>query len=334
MNKFRLFLIVLLGLTLIMPMTAWTAKEANELAEMGGAIIGGRGEGFQSEPEEAKGEEIPATFGPIITDTAIPLEKGKLDIQSTLGYSLVTNIFTQNWNRTSTNGHFRSFSMDWRLTYGLIDNVEVYMILPYVHNWARNVNIPGPNGERSGNSGGLADINLALKYRLVEETETQPTITALFANNFPTGKFKDLNPSALNTDAIGGGSYVFTPGFNVSKYLNPFIVYGNLWYSMPTSFTDDKGKQYPGDSVTVNLAAEYLITKQWVALLELTSSWGRGRLFGPKTTVEQESLISIIPGIEYMATDRFSVALGLNIDLLGRNTEAMITPLLSMIYAF
>jgi hypothetical protein len=42
----------------------------------------------------------------------------------------------------------------------------------------------------------------------------------------------------------------------------------------------------------------------------------------------------MIPGIEYMATDKFSMALGWSIDLVGKNTGAAITPLLSMIYEF
>jgi hypothetical protein len=284
-------------------------------------------------PEASKGAAIPVTFGPIVTDTAIPAEKGKFLIQPILGFSFVNNIFNENWKRASAGGNFQSFFMDWKLTYGLIENMEVFVVIPYAHNWARKVFSAGPNGETSANFGGMADINLTLKYRLVEETDCRPTVTALFTTDFPSGKFMKVNPTALNTDALGGG-YAFTPGFNVSKYIKPFIVYGNLWYSMQTPDTVDGGKAYHGDLVTVNLAAEYPVMGKWVALLELTSSWCAGRLFGPKTNVPQESLVSVIPGIEYMATDKFSVALGLNIDLVGKNTVAVITPLLSMIYAF
>jgi hypothetical protein len=35
-----------------------------------------------------------------------------------------------------------------------------------------------------------------------------------------------------------------------------------------------------------------------------------------------------------MATDKFSMALGLNIDLIGKNTDATITPIFSCVYAF
>jgi len=233
--------------------------------------------------------------------------------------------------------------MDWKFTYGLINNLEVFVVVPYVHNWAGSVDEPGPNGERSANFGGVGDVNLTFKYRLVEEGPQMPTVTALFATDFPTGHFKRLNPGRLGADEIGGGSYVFTTGLNLSKYVKPFIFYGNVWYSMQTASSslgeDEDGnsvyfRNYPRDFVTVNLAAEYPLTKKWVALLELTSFWDGGRLLGHQSNVAPAALLSVMAGIEYMATEKFSLALGVNIDLAGKNTEAAVTPLLSMVYAF
>jgi hypothetical protein len=293
--------------------------------------------------EEIKEGECPATFGPIITDTAIPIDKGQFAVQPTFGLSFVTHNLTQSWRRTSAGGNFKNFGMDWKFTYGLYNNLEVFVVVPYVNNWANGVNEPGPNGERSASFGGLGDLNLTFKYRLVEETETRPTLTALFATDFPTGHFRRLNPGRLGTDAIGGGTYAFTTGFNVSKYLKPFIFYGNLWYTFQTDYStheeDESGnpierRYHPRDFVTVNLAAEYPLTKKWVALLELTSTWDAGRIVGPKANMEPTALLSLLPGIEYMATDKFSLALGVNFDLAGKSTTAAITPLLSMVYAF
>jgi hypothetical protein len=328
----------------------------------------GRGEGFRPEGKEEaqegekKEDECPATFGPIITDTAIPIEKGKFAVQPTFGLSFVTNSLTQSWRRVSAGGNFQSFGMDWKFTYGLWNNLEVFAVVPFANNWANSVKEPGPNGERAASFGGLGDVNLTFKYRLVEETETIPTVTALFATDFPTGHFRHFNPGRLGTDGIGGGAYAFTTGLNVSKYVKPFIFYGNLWYTMQTAFTgredrspltpvlDENGlatgglaegdpiatnfRNYPRDIITVNLAAEYPITKKWIALLELTSSWDGGRLFGHKANLAPAALVSVMPGIEYMATEKFSLALGLNIDLVGKNTDATLTPLLSMVYAF
>jgi len=316
----------------------------------------------EGKSEEAQEDECPSTFGPIITDTAIPIEKGKFAIQPTWGLSLVTKTLSPSWRRTSAGGNFKSFGMDWKFTYGLLNNLEVFMVIPFVHNWANNADEPGPNGERSASFTGLGDIDLTFKYRLVEETESRPTVTALFTTGFPTGHFRHLNPGRLGMDEIGGGAYAFTTGLNVSKWVKPFIFYGNLWYTMQTAFTgredrsplvsvlDENGvetgeleegdpvatkvRNYPRDIITVNLAAEYPITKKWVALLELTSSWDGGRLFGHKANLAPAALVSVMPAIEYMATEKFSLALGVNFDLVGKNTDANITPLLSMVYAF
>jgi hypothetical protein len=294
-------------------------------------------------PSEAAAEECPATFGPIITDTAIPIEKGKFAIQPTFGLSFTTNNFSPGWRRLSAGGDFQSFGMSWRFTYGLWNNLEVYVVIPYIHNWASNVAELGPQGERFASFSGIGDLNLTLKYRLVPEGPVAPTVSAIFSPTFPSGHFRHLNPGRLSTDAIGGGTYAFTTGFNLSKYLKPFIIYGNLWYTFQADYsTDDVDEQgnpierrnHPRDFVTVNLAAEYPLTLKWVALLELVSNWDAGRLIGPQANMAPTALLSCIPGIEYMATEKFSLALGVQVDLVGKNTTANVTPLLSMVYAF
>jgi hypothetical protein len=343
LNLILITLVVVFLGTLTSLMPGWATREAYAAAEervsTSSEDVEGRGHGYQPEEKEetkgeAKGEECPATFGPIITDTAIPIEKGKFAVQPTFGLSFVTDVFDKDWRRVSAGGNFQSFNMSWKFTYGPINNLEVYLVIPYIHNWASSIDEVGPGGERSSQFGGLGDVSFTLKYRLVQETETLPTISAIFTPSFPTGHFHHLNPSRLGLDAIGSGSYIFTTGFNLSKYLRPFILYGNFWYSMQTAFTSDEGRVYPRDFVTVNLAAEYPMTKKWVALLELTSFYDGGRLFGLKANTPPGALVSILPGIEYMATDKFSLALGVNVDLAGKNTDANVTPTLSMVYAF
>jgi hypothetical protein len=294
-------------------------------------------------PPEAAKSECPSTFGPIITDTAIPIEKGKLAVQPTFGLSFITSNFSPSWRRVSAGGNFESFGMSWKFVYGLWNNLEVYAVIPYVHNWASSVNVPGPRGERAANFGGIGDLNLEVKYRLIEESQAAPTVSAIFSPTFPTGHFRHLNPGRLGTDAIGGGSYAFTTGLNVSKYLKPFIIYGNFWYTLQTDYSttdvDELGsavtnRNHPRDYVTANLAAEYPIAGKWVACLELTSTWDAGRLVGARANQSPTALLSVAPEIQYMATDKFSLAMGVNIALAGKDTPASLTPLLSMVYLF
>jgi hypothetical protein len=331
-------MVLLLMVLLLAPKPGWSAKEsaAEEKAEAAAGLVDeGRGQGFREEAEtEKKGVDCPSTFGPIITDTAVPIEKGKFAIQPFFALGFLTNVFNRSWKSVSAERNFTSFQMNWRFTYGPIENMEIFVMIPYIHNWVSGANNPGPNGERSANFGGLGDIDLTLKYRLVEEGPVMPTVTAMFATDFPTGHFRHLNPRFLLADAIGGGAYIFTTGFNVSKCLNPVILYGNFWYSMSPAYTREIGRLYPRDFVTVNLAGEYVITNKWIALLEFTSFYDGGRLIGHKSNVPPQALVSLLPGIEYLATDKLSFALGVNIDVAGKTYPANITPILSMVYQF
>ena len=144
-------------------------------------------EGQKPCPPEAAKEECPSTFGPLVTDTAIPIETGQFAIQPTFGLSFTTNNFTQSWRSVSAGGDFKSFSMPWKFTYGPIKNLEVYVVIPYIHNWAGPVNEPGPNNQRYSSFDGLGDISLTFKYQLVQETETLPTVSAFFTPTFPSG---------------------------------------------------------------------------------------------------------------------------------------------------
>jgi hypothetical protein len=347
---------------------ATAAKDEGKPGEKGeakeaGKDIGGvqqKGEAHEEHQpgskEEAAENECPPTFGPIITDTAVPLEQGKFAVQPTFGLGFVTNNLTQSWRRVSAGGNFKTFGMDWKFTYGLIKNMEVFVVVPYAHNWANSVNELGPNGERSASFGGLGDVNLIMKYQLLEEGPKTPTVTALFATGFPTGHFRHLNPGRLDMDILGGGAYAFTTGLNLSKCAKPFILYANVWYTMQTAYSskepqarmilNENGemvesepvstnvRNYPRDFVTVNLAAEYLITDKWIALLELTSYWDGGRLFGHQANLPPGALLSVSPGIEYMASEKLGFAMSVNFDLIGKNATTAITPLFSVMYQF
>ncbi|MEJ2070362.1 MAG: hypothetical protein P8X58_08135 [Syntrophobacterales bacterium] len=319
MKKLRYVPALLLLMALAPLGSGWTAREAGAASCKGARI-------------ETKEREALETFGPILTDTAVPVAKGVLYLQPFWSFSFMTSAFNTHGKRVSAGGNFYSYEFELQIYYGAWDNFEVFTIIPMVVNWANSVEALGPGGERSASHGGLSDINLTLKYRLVKEGPVAPTITAVFATDFPTGHYKNLNPSRLGTDALGGGAYVFTAGVNLSKWVKPFILYTNLYYSMSTPFTDDEGKKYPRDFVTVNLAAEYPITGKWIALLELISFWDGGRLFAPGANVAPAHLLSVLPGIEFMATEKLAFYLGVDIDLIGRNTDATVTPILSLVW--
>ena len=187
---------------------------------------------------------------------------------------------------------------------------------------------PGQQGSRSASFTGLGDLYFTAKYQLLEETDSRPTVTALFTVNVPSGHHFHLNPGRLGTDALGGGTWAFTPGVNLAKWLGPVCLYANLWYSFPTRDPGAVANQQASplllalhgrDLITGNLAAEWVLTPKWVALLEVYSTWNVGPLF----RTSRESLtndIGVLPGVEYIFSPRWSAALGVAIDLAGKNT--------------
>ncbi len=310
---------------------AWTAEESS-------------GQTGQIVPAHIGATDIcPCTFGPLIADAAVPIDKGRFAVQPLVAFGITGGDFTDSWRRVSDGGDFYSLSLPVKFTYGPFNKTEVFLVVPYVHNWARNVSEPG--GERSADFGGLGDINLTLKYMFVEETSACPAVTGLFAVDFPTGHHSPLNPGNLGTDDMGSGAYRFTAGFNLSKWLKPFILYANLWYTMATTSTSTAEHLSLGtiqlhthsrDVLTLNLAAEYPLrgTGPWVALLEFYGQWETGPVFGSKSVDPPAALIGMLPGIEYVYSEKLAFALGVGIDLFGKNTSYNYTPIFSFVYLF
>ena len=94
------------------------------------------------------------------------------------------------------------------------------------------------------------------------------------------------------------------------------------------------GTVHPRDQVILNLAAELALSKRWVALLEFYSVWETGPLVGPPAAKSPAALLGVLPGVEYIATDHLAFALGVSLDLAGKNTPYSYTPIFTVMYAF
>jgi hypothetical protein len=285
--------------------------------------------------------ELPATMGPIVADTAVPAPTGEIDLQPFWSLSLVGGNFTANWRRVGAGGNFASLEIPVKFTYGLASNLEVYLTAAFLKNWAGNVTQVGsPAG--SADFSGLGDLFLAAKYQLLADTPRTPAVSALVAVNFPTGRHFRLNPARLGTDALGSGTYAFTLGFNLSKWLEPFYLYANLWYSLPTRDPGVVKRQQSGpllffihgrDRITWNLAAEWVLTRRWVALLEFFSSWDVGPLCR-SSREPLSNLLGILPGLECILSERWSCAAGVSLDLAGKNSTFAYTPIFTVLVKF
>ncbi len=293
-------------------------------------------------PAEEKKEEAPTTCGPLLTDTCIPIDTGHASLQVLGALSIYTANFTPNWRSVSARGNFYTFNMPVKFTYGPAPNLETYIVAPFIVDWANHVDLgaAGPNGERAAAYAGMGDITTVAKYLVLEEGDTRPAVSLEGGVGWPSGHASHLNPAFLGQDAVGTGSFSFITGINLFKWVKPFLLNSNIWLNSPVNLFRLRGSDFPQDvrnreNVTVNLAGEYPLNKQWILLLEMYSTWtwqnpGTESLgFQSPTT-----LLGFLPGIEYLATDKWYFSAGCAFDTIGKFDGQKIAPTVTVCYNF
>ncbi len=276
----------------------------------------------------------------MISDTCLPIDTGKYAMQVFWALSVYGGVFNPNWRRVGAKGDFYTFQMPVKFTYGPTKNMETYVIIPFIHNWVSNADrgIAGPNGERFASYSDIGDITAIAKYNLLPEGTYRPAITAVGGlATIPTGHASHLNPGRLGVDAIGTGALTFTTGVNLFKYLKPFLVHSQIWLNTPVNiFPARPDAVRSREYVTFNLATELPLTKdkKWIALLEFYSNWSWTNISTPQGFQSPNTLLGILPGIEFVATEKISLAAGAAIDLAGKNGVQKFTPMLTALYTF
>ncbi len=290
-------------------------------------------------PGEKK-EEAPTTCGPLISDSCIPIEEHHASMQVLWGLSFYTGNFSPNWRVVTAGGNVYTFQMPVKFTYGPTKNLETYIIAPLIVNWINDANAAGPNGNHSASYAGIGDITTVAKYLVLEEAGARPAVTLVGGVGWPTGHANHLNPRFLGQDAVGTGSLNFITGINLYKWVKPFLLYSNIWLNSPINLYRERASFEPQpvrnrENVTFNLAVEYPLSKQWILLLEMYSTWtwsnpGTDSLgFQSPTTV-----LGFLPGIEYFATEKVAFSAGCAFDAFGKFGGHKVTPAFTMYYNF
>ncbi len=300
-------------------------------------------------PQQESEISLPNTTGPIITDEAVVQPHKTWCVQITPIYYFVGGVFSPNWQRrpvgsnqqtrkqqVDTAGDYRSFQIPVQVYYGLAPRWDVSATVPFIQNWAFNV---GP-ASQAATYGNLGDSSVSLRYRFLGEKANEPKFTGYFSVLFPTGHANNLQPERLGIDQTGNGAFAFTWGLDYFAYLPkvPLLFYANVWY---TNFADGRvngQRVYYPDQITVNLAFEVPLKNspenRWAFLLEVLSNWDAGRMIGPRANQSSTVLVTILPALEFLPTERFTMALGVQVDLFGKNTHFAYTPTLAWFFNF
>jgi hypothetical protein len=293
--------------------------------------------------------QLPNTTNPIITDIAITQAYKTWTLQITPTLNLAGGVFNSNWQRRSTGpnqpntireigarGDYKSFSIPMELFYGVTPRMGVSLWGSFVQNWASNVE----PSSRSANFGSLGDTSIQLRYMFLNGSPTATTVTGFFSVLFPTGHATPLELKLLGIDQTGGGAFSFTWGLNLFKYVPqvPVLLYANIWY---TNFTDgwvNGARVYYPDQFTVNFALEVPLKKspsnRWAFLVEVLSNWDAGRMFGPKANQAPLAVVYVLPGMEFLPSKWFTLAAGVQIPIIGKNTTFIYAPTLALFFNF
>jgi hypothetical protein len=290
---------------------------------------------------------IPQTTGPIITDDAITQPYKTWSAQITPSFGFVGGVFSSSWKRRevganqptrpqqlAARGDYTSLQIPIQFYYGLAPKTEINLTIPFVQNWAANV---GP-ASQAANFGSLGDSNLTAKHMFIKGEPTTTKVTGYFSVQLPTGHANPLEPKLLGLDQTGSGAYAWTYGIDIFKYLPPCLLYGNVFYTNFGDATVNGVRTYYPDVVTGNIAVEIPLknspANKWVFLLEVLSTWSGGRMIGHKANQTPQAIISVLPGVEFLPADWFQLALGVEVSLLGKNTQYTYTPTLALFVSF
>lgn len=244
---------------------------------------------------------------------------------------------------------FRAFVLNPILTHGFTDWLDVQLTLPYTFDSTQGVN-----------SNRLADTTVSLGFQLLEQKNRpgKVDLRLLLQETFPTGRYDRLNPLALGTDSTGLGSYQTQLGLDFqylselfpSHYLRTRLILSTLFasdvqihgLSSYGGTTTTRGTIKGGNESTIDLAFEYTLTQNWVAVMEGYATSGDatrfdgsveiGNLGSPTAQIGNGnySQIGLAPAIEYNFNANVGLIGGVWFPIQGSNTSHFMTYVLAL----
>jgi hypothetical protein len=282
--------------------------------------------------------------GPMLAASAATLPRGHFLIEPYLYDVIVHGRYDHDGVRRSATRSNGFGSLTYGL-YGLADRVSVGLI-----------GIAGYNtvsGSPSSSGVGMGDLTLQAQYRLTQFHEGGwiPTTSIVVQETLPTGKHDRLGDRP--SDGVGGGAYTTTLAlysqtyfwlpngrilrmrFNVSQAFSSSVNVKDVSvYGTEAGF---RGDARPGNSLFLNAAWEYSLTRNWVLALDVTYGHdGNTRVTGydilspTRARMQFDSgsreAWGLAPAIEYNWKPNLGVLIGARVIFAGRNTAATITP--------
>jgi len=168
-----------------------------------------------------------------------------------------------------------------KTAYGINDNVEFDVTIPYVYNWNDTVD-------------GFEDIGIGIKHRFINETKYSPAIAYILNVTLPSGR------DDFSTDGSFGGGLV------VSKRVGPVKGHFNVFFEEP-------GKKSLNTEVIIAGGLDFSAAHNMKLLAELYSK----RSFDSKDFDSTELRF----GYRVKATDIIYTTLGASVDIASKDPK-------------
>lgn len=271
----------------------------------------------------------PPSAGPITTWTAPLCGKGSFIVQPFILFTKTRGIYDNSGNFSSLPDDDKNTSNQFVIfmQYGLTDRLELDGQAVYQKNFIRQAGM-------KADSAGLGDSYLFARYCLKEETQALPHMTLVAQLKLPTGKFENLNPNVLGTDAMGSGSYDPGLGIILTKQTKPFIVHVDAGISQPLKVDIDNITTKYGTYLNGDVGMECFIWQGLNLLFEANGFYqGKTELDGTKIDDSNSEYLMLTPGIGW-SNDQVQTLLAYQRIVSGKNTGASTALVLTLVYTF
>ena len=288
--------------------------------------------------------------GSLLAQSAVTLPAGHFSTEPFL-YDAIPYARFDSAGREHDVPHENELAAALPLKYGVTDRLAVGATLRFGYDWIAH--------GQSSSAVGVGDPSVLLQYRLTQYRPGSwiPAFSINLQESLPLGRYDRL---ARQTDGFGSGtetttlatcfqSFFWMPnGRIVRARLDLFYavprrvsVQGSSVYGTPDDF---RGYARPGDSVSLDVAFEYSVTRNWVLASDFwlerdASTRVEGAYPQPVNgTVNSLSVsgtgrdLIVAPAIEYNWSSRVGIIFGVRVTAVGRNEKGFVTPVAALSY--
>jgi len=266
--------------------------------------------------------------GPLLAPSAGTLPAGHVLVEPYV-YDVIT-----------PSSHEHEYGSLTYLIYGVTNRFNVGLIPTFGYNAV---------GGTSGSSPQFGDVSVMAQYRLLtfHQGSAMPGMAVNVEETLPTGRYDQLGTNSNN--GLGSGVYatkaslymqdyawlangrILRIRFNLSHAFSSVAnVRGVSVYNTAAGFS---GTAQPGNSDTVDAAAEYSITRNWVAASDVVYNYYGSTFVNGNAgamTLGASSSYAFAPALEYNWTANAGIIFGARIIPKGFNTAASVTPVFAI----